>query len=676
MATAATAPLSTKRALPAKLPMQSRVFSVRATATAAGTDDSVVPISFSSANPIKRMSWGGMWWYEVLNHSKGAVKTDRLAQGLAVLVNHDPNQRAGILQNGVISDKTGRGDIRFNTTQFGKDIATEVREGTLPYISVGYIVHSEQRVADIDPLDDEDPNYLGTYEADEWEPCEVSLVAIPADPSVGVGRDLTHIPQYPVRVAGIPATPPALPTRSTQENPMEPAVPAVIPAAVPAAIVTLDHTDAIKTERERTVGISLLARQFPEILTRELAEKAINDGSSRDAVATSILEKKREKEALLNAGGQITLNEKERSGYSFMRAIRAVANTSGGSAPTEAGFELEISQTIAKQLGRDTGGIFIPTTEPVFRQTPEELRKRVNVAGSPGSTTGGGATVATELISFLDFLRPALRLTALGANFMGGCSSNFALPKMTGDVGFNWSAENPGADNSDVDPTFGQVPFSPLGATASTSWTRQLLIQSSIDFEAKIRNALVMVAAIGIEKAALAGTGGTQPTGILTTSGVNLKVLGTNGALPTKQLYIDMLTAAFVANAEVLGVQKYLLTPEIAGYLAGQPELANTIALPTFTYGADGQGRINGHDAYWSNLLPKTLTKGTSAGVCHAAIGGSFGALTIAEWGAMEIILDPYTKAKQSLVNIIANFLVDSNVTYPQALSVCLDQLV
>jgi HK97 family phage major capsid protein len=676
MATAAVVPLSTKRALPAKLPMQSRVFDVRATAAAAGTDDSVVPISFSSSNPIKRMSWGGMWWYEVLNHSAKSVNVARLAQGLAVLVNHDPNQRAGILQNGVISDKTGRGDIRFNTTQFGKDIATEVREGTLPYISVGYIVHSEQRVADIDPLDDEDDNYLGTYEADEWEPCEVSLVAIPADPSVGVGRDLNHIPQYPVRVAGIPATPPALPTRSTQENPMpEPIVPAVIPAVVPAAVVTIDHADAIRSERERTVGISLLARQFPEILTRELAEKAINDGSTRDAIATVILEKKREKEALLNAGGQVTLSEKERSGYSFMRAIRAVANTAGGSVPAEASFELDISQTIAKKLGRDTGGLFIPTTEPIFRQTDDELRKRVSVAGSPGSTTGGGATVATNLVSFLDFLRPALRLTALGAEFMGGCSSNFALPKMTGDVGFNWVGENPGADNADVDPTFGQVPFAPLGATASTSWTRQLLIQSSIDFEAKIRNALVMVAAIGIEKAALAGTGGTQPTGVLTTAGVNLKALGTNGANPTKQLYIDMLTAAFVANAEVLGVQKYLVTPEIAGFLAGKPELANTIAIPTFTYGADGQGRINGHDAYWSNLLPKTLVKGTSGAVCHAAIGGSFGALTIAEWGAMEILLDPYTKAKQALVNIIANFLVDSNVTYPQALSVCLDQL-
>lgn len=679
MATAALVPLSTKRALPAQLPVQSRVFALRATAKAAGdtTDESLVAISFSSSTPIKRMSWGGMWWYEVLNHSTKSVQTERLTQGLAVLVNHDTNQRAGILQDGVIDAKGGRGNIRFNTTAFGKDVATEVREGTLPFISVGYIVHNEQRVADIDPADDEDLNYLGTYEADDWEPCEVSLVAIPADITVGVGRDLDHLPQYPVRFAGIPAAPPALPTRTNQENPMPEIVPAAAVAAVPAVVVVADHTEFIKTERERTTGIALLARQYPNILTRELAEKAINDGSERNTVAMAILEKQREKEAVLNAGGQVQLTDKELRSYDFMRAVRAVANTSGGSAPADAGFELEVSQTIAKKLGRDTGGLFIPTTEPIFRQTPEELRKRTpTAAGSPGSTTGGGATVATNLVSFLDLLRPALRLTALGAEFMGGCSANFALPKMTGDVGFNWVAENPGADNTDVDPTFGQVPFSPLGATASTSWTRQLLVQSSIDFEAKVRNALVMQAAIGIEKAALAGTGGTQPTGILTTSGINLKALGTNGALPTKQLYINMLTAAFVANAEVLGVQKYLVTPEVAGYLAGQPELANTIALPTFTYGADGQGRINGHDAYWSNLLPKTLTKGTSAGVCHAAIGGSFGALTIAEWGAMEIILDPYTKARQQLINIIANFLVDSNVTYPQALSVCLDQLV
>jgi len=660
MAELAAAQKITKQLPPVKLPMQSRAFSVRAAAPAEGADDNVVPITFSSANPVKRMTWGGMWWNEVLKHSGGAVKTDRLTQGLAVLVNHDANQRAGILQDGAIHDQTGSGNIRFNTTQFGNDVATEVREGTLPYISVGYIVHSEARAEDIDPADDEDPNYLGTFEADSWEPIEVSLVAIPADPSVGVGRSLSDLPLYPVRFAGMPADPPAAAGRSTQEPHMPEAVIAVVS----------DNTVALKAERERCAQIALLQRQFPEVLTRELADTAINEGHTRDAVASMVLDKKREKEATLNAGASaVTLSAKEARAYDFLAVMR------GDRSVEQPSLEKEISDTLTKTLGRATGNIFIPTNQPIFRMTSDERAARTRAGLYTGTSGAGGATVATELISFLDFLRPALRLPGMGAEFMGGCTSNFALPKMTGDAGFNWVGENPGADNTDVDPTFGQVYFSPLQAIGSTSWSRQLLVQSTIDIEAKVRNALVLRAAIGIETAALAGTGGTQPTGLLTTTGVHVVALGTNGATPTKQNYIDMLTACFVANA-ALGEQKYLLTPEIAGYLAGLPELGNTIALPTFTYAADGKGRINGHEAAWSNLLPKTLVKGISGAVCHAAIGGSFNALTIAEWGAMEIILDPYTLARQGMIKIIAQFLVDSNLTYPQAFSVALDQLV
>lgn len=665
MATEAGARTTTKQ-LPAKLPMQSRVFAVRATAAAEGADENLVPISFSSSNPVKRMCWGQMWWYEVLNHDAGAVKTDRLTQGVAVLVNHDANQRAGILQDGVIDDKTGRGNIRFNTTQFGKDIATEVREGTLPYISVGYIVHDEHRVEDIDPADDEDENYLGTYRSDSWEPVEVSLVAIPADPTVGVGRDLSTVPQYPVRFAGIPAKEPALPTRS-KETQMDP-----VPATAPAATVPpSDHNAAIQAERERTVGISLLQRQFPDVLTRELAEKAINEGHTRDAVAALVLEKKREKEATITAGGGSDLSAKERGEYSIVRGINTALRGMNGRS-TDNSLELEVSETIAKRLGRETTGFFVPTNEPIFRLNESEMRARALATSSSGA---GGALVATELVSFLELLRPRLSLANLGAEFMGGCTSNFSLPKMTGDVGFNWVGENPGSDNSDTDPTFGQVPFSPLGATATTSWSRQLLIQSSVDIEAKVRSALLLRGAIGIETAALGGGGGTQPTGLLSTSGVHVIALGTNGANPVKQNFIDMLTACAVANAELGDNQKYLVTEQTAGYLSGQPELGNTIALPTYTYSPDGKGRINGHEAARTNLLPINLTKGSASGVCRAAIGGSWSALTIAEWGAMEIILDPYTGAKQSLVKIIANFLVDSNCTYPQAFSVILDSL-
>jgi HK97 family phage major capsid protein len=653
----AVAPKSIKRELPDKLPMQYRAFAVRA---ASDTDDGLVPLTFSSPNPVKRMMWGGMWWNEILSHAAGAVKTDRLTDpGIALLVNHDPNQRAGILQDGVIDSKGGRGNARFNTTQFGKDTATEVREATLPWVSVGYLVHDENRIEDFNAADDEDPDYLGTFEASSWEPVEVSLVAVPADPTVGVGRDLSKLPLYPVRFAGMPADPPAPALRSTQE----------IHMPEPIIAVVADHTEALKTERERVAGIGLLLRQFPDVLTRELFDKAINEGLTRDAVAAQVLESKRAKEVVANAGGPVVLTDKEARGYDFLAVMR------GDRDAEKPSFEREVSQALGKALGRDTGGIFVPTMQNIFRMTSEEKASRTRAGLYTGTSTAGGATVATELISFLDFLRPALRLTGLGAEFMGGCTANFALPKMTGDAGFNWVGENPGNNNTDVDPTFGQVYFSPLQAIGSTSWSRQLLVQSSTDIEAKVRNALILRAAIGIETAALQGTGGTQPTGLLSTTGVHVVAIGANGGTPDKQNYIDMLTACFVANAAI-GEQKYLLTPEIAGYLAGQPELGNTIALPTFTYGADGKGRINGHDAAWSNLLPKTLTKGTSTADCHAAIGGSFSALTIAEWGAMEIVLDPYTSARQGMINIIASFLVDSNCTYPQAFSVLLDQLV
>jgi HK97 family phage major capsid protein len=302
--------------------------------------------------------------------------------------------------------------------------------------------------------------------------------------------------------------------------------------------------------------------------------------------------------------------------------------------------------------------------------TAQEISTR---ALATSASASGGATVATELISFLDVLRPQVHLFDMGVQFMGGMTSNFSLPKGLTDSDFNWVGENPGADNADVDPTFGQVQFSPKGATASTSWSRQLLIQSSVDVEARVRNGIVRRGAIGLEKASIQGAGGLQPKGLPTSTGVNVVIVGANGGPLTKPLLTSMDTVIQVANAD-LGEGMYLITPENAGYLENTPELNNTIALPIMTTGADGIGRIRGKKAYRSNLLPKTLLKGTATN-CHAAAYGYWPELTIAEWGAMEILLDPYTKARQQLINIIANFLVDSNPTYPQAFSVILDSL-
>jgi HK97 family phage major capsid protein len=637
-----------KRELPKELPMGFRTLKVR------GSGDGearTYPLVLSSDAPVKRSGWFG-WYYEVLPHERKAVNTTRLDNGLAMLVNHDPNQRAGVVADYRLGGGKLTGNVRFNTTTFGQQVRQEVDDETLTGASVGYTVDKYERVADVDPDDDEDEDYLGTYRAASWTPYEVSLTPIEADVNSGVGRNADQ--KFPVRFIGAPE---ATPIPVLQETRMLEV--AVLP------------NDALKLERERFANINILARQYPEIVTREISEKWIAEGADILATRSFVLEAQRQKQEQINTGGAVQLTEKESRQYDFKKIIRAQSDPKGAYRE-DCGFEREISMTIAKTLGRDTPGLWVPTDQPVFKLSRKEREQRALYTGSAGA---GGNLVATELISFLDVLRPQLNLTRMGANFMGGMTSNFSIPKMLSDTTFNWTADNPGVNNTDVDATFGQVQFTPNQAIASTSISRQLIQQSSIDVEPAIRNGIIERAAIGIETAALQGTGGTQPLGLLSTTGVNLEAIGTNGGVVAYTNLVDMSTKIDVANAAI-STESYLLTPEIAGYLATQPELANTIALPIFKYGADGTGKIFGHDAYRSNLLPKNLVKGTSGAVCHALIYGVWSALTVAEFGAMEILVDPYTLARQALVSITANFLVDSNLTYPQAFTACIDAIV
>ena len=654
------------RELPKSLPMGFRSLQLRAQKSG-DSGEASYPLTLATDQPVKRSGWFG-WYYEILGHDAGEVETDRLERGLSLLVNHDPNQRAGKIDNGKVEKGKTTGEARFGSTDFARSIKQEVDDGTLTDMSVGYMVHEYNRVADVDPDDDEDEDYIGTYRAVSWEPYEGSLTPIPADANSGIGRSNEpdpKLPMYPVRFTGAPALPPV-----TKEN-RSMATQAAPVSSAPEPVIQVG-ADQLANERKRAAHISLLARQYPDILTREKQDEFLNNGIEGNAVAAFVLEKVRATQVALHSGSPVTLSEKERSKYSLQRAMRGIAAPVAGW-NDDAGFEREVSDSIAKVLGRDTGGIFVPTMEPLFRLTPQEIQKRALYTGASGA---GGATVATELVSFLDVLRPAVKLFKLGTEFMGGMTSNFSIPKMLTDSDFNWVGENPGADNTDIDPTFSQVQFTPKTATGSTSWSRQLLIQSSIDVEAKVRNSLVQRAAIAIDKAGIQGSGSAnQPKGVLSATGVSVIALGTNGAAPTFQNLIDMAMDPAAYNADQLGELRYLITPEISGYLQGQPKLANTIAQPIWTFGPDGQGYINGLKADWSNNLPKNLVKGTSGAVCHAGIAGVFSALTIAEWGALELMLDPYTLAKQALIRIIANMMIDVEPTYPQAFSVYLDAI-
>src|SRR5690606_6331431 len=142
---------------------------------------------------------------------------------------------------------------------------------------------------------------------------------------------------------------------------------------------------------------------------------------------------------------------------------------------------------------------------------------------------------------------------------------NIAIPKQTGGGTMAWVTE--GNAPSASDQTFAQVSMSPKTADARTQISRKLLLQSSVDIENFVRQDLATVVGLGIQAAAINGSGTSgQPRGILNTSGIGAVVGGTNGAAPDWDHIVDLETEVSVANADV-GTLGYLTNAKVRGAL-------------------------------------------------------------------------------------------------------------
>jgi HK97 family phage major capsid protein len=337
---------------------------------------------------------------------------------------------------------------------------------------------------------------------------------------------------------------------------------------------------------------------------------------------------------------------KERHDYSVVRAINGLCD------PHFKGFEHEFSADIAKKLGRETAGIYIPT--------------RLKAAGLDTKTNAAGAyTVATEVRDLIELLRNKLRVVRCGATVLSGLQGNQSFPKQTAATNGSWVAQNPGADVTDSDSSFGVLNLSPKTYQASTSFSRQFLAQSTVDAESFVRNDLAMAHALAIDLAAINGSGSSnQPLGLLKTTGIGSVAVGTNGGAPTASLVTDLETSIASANADEAGMA-FLTTPVMRGKLKKVGQLDSTYAsLPLWQSGPAGQGNMLGYSAYCSSQVPSTLTKGVNND-CHAVIFGYWPSLLIGEWGVLEIVVDPFTRKKVGLVEITSFQMVDIGIRQP-----------
>ena len=139
-------------------------------------------LSFSSEAPYTR------WWgVEILSHAEGALDLTRLNSIGFVLFNHDRDRVLGKVLRAWVEDNRGYAEIEFDEDAESEVIYQKVRSGTLKGVSVGYRVTNWEEVAA--NAVSTDGRFTGPCDiATRWEAFEVSIVSVPADPTVGVGR--------------------------------------------------------------------------------------------------------------------------------------------------------------------------------------------------------------------------------------------------------------------------------------------------------------------------------------------------------------------------------------------------------------------------------------------------------------------------------------------------------
>ena len=350
----------------------------------------------------------------------------------------------------------------------------------------------------------------------------------------------------------------------------------------------------------------------------------------------------------------IGMTDKELQNYSLVRAINAAITGDW----RKAGLELEASQAVAKRLGREPQGFFVP-----YDWQQRDLTK--------GTAGAGGYTVSTDLLatSFIDLLRNKQVLSQAGATILSGLVGDVKIPRQTGGATAYWVDESGAPTESQQ--TVDQVSLTPKTLGVFTDISRKLLLQSSIDVEGMVRTDLATVIALAIDLAGLHGTGAdNQPTGIAATTGIGSVAGGANGLAPTWAHIVGLETEVATDNADI-GRLGYVTNAKVRGKLKVTDMGTDTGRMVW----ADNKTPVNGYSAHVSNQVSSALTKGDSTGVCSAIFFGNWADLIIGMWGVLDILVDPYTGGTSGTVRVIALQDVDVAVRHAQSFAAMLDAL-
>ena len=604
-------------------------------------DDRTIEFPFSSEYPVARY-----FGNEVLQHDTRSADLARLNDAAPLLFNHDPDKVIGVVERAWIDGQKKRGyaAVKFSRNAFAQEVLADVKDGVLRNVSFGYAINDmEQRGS-------------GDFVATSWAPYEISVVSIPADPTVGVGRALDVQPAA-TAASPTPETEPEVPMENTPDL---------------SAVRAEAAAEAAKAERARIAGITALAAKHG---MDDLGRQLVEGGRSLDEARAAVLDKLGIKP--VETVAPVEMAAQERAGYSITAGIRAMLT--GDWSSREAGLVRDLSREVEKS------GV-AKTTERSFFVPFSALNQRATYVTS-GATTGGNL-VQTDLLAddFIEFLRNNGVMLQLGVRTMPGLVGNVAIPRRSG-VASTYYLSTQTTAITQSESLFDQVTMAPKNLAALSKYSRQTLLQGTPGIEELVRRDLTDGINLAIDLGILNGSGASgQPTGILQTAGIGSVAMGTNGAAITMEKVVDLEAAVMNVNGAVNpGNVAYLSNYKVLAALKKLRAGGSTTTDGPFLFNTDGAtiGRgptpanLNGYPLAPTNQVPSNLVKGTSGAVCSALLMGDFSQAMVGFWGnGLEITVgedqDDFSKALTSVRGIVT---YDVAVRDPKSFAAILDIL-
>jgi HK97 family phage major capsid protein len=572
-----------------------------------------IELAFSSESPYER------WWgIEILDHSPTSIDLSRMNTHANLLCDHDIRDVIGVVEGVSIgSDRKARAIVRFGKSARAEEIFQDVVDGIRKNVSVGYMINEAKLESSTKSDEGEETD---TYRITNWTPYEISLVSVPADIAVGVGRSTGDIPtDQPKPIQEI-----RIMTTEVKET---------------APPVDLDKikSDARTEELKRSSAILAIKEQFASYQGIEkMTQDAMRSGEPVAEYRSKVMD-------LIASAPKVTpdigLNNKEVKNYSVLRAIKAMTDNNW----TSAGFERECHDAILKRAGLSesaNNGFYVPY----------EVQKRDLTAGTGNQ---GGFIVATDNLAsnFIDLLRNRSVVAQMGATMLTGLQGNVTIPRQTAAGTASWLA-NEAAAATESQLVLGQLAMSPKNVISYTEISRQLMLQNSPAADALVMSDLSKVVALAIDAAALSGPGtGGQPTGITATGGIGAVTGTTLGYAGIVEFQTD------VANSNALAANcGYVTTPTVAGLLKARQRFTST-DTPIWQ-GNILDGEIEGFKAMSSLQM-----------AAASMIFGDFSQVIIGEWGMLEIAMNPYASFTAAITGVRAIQTCDVGIRIPGAFS-------